>query len=138
MVIKKKFKILPHRADLKIVAFGNTKEELFKNCMIGMFSLAHYEPEKNSHKVVRSIKIQSFDTQSLLVDFLNELLYLAETKKEVYTDIDFKKFTENKIVATVKGKRLKRMGIHIKGVTHHGLSITQRGRKWKVVVLCDI
>jgi SHS2 domain-containing protein len=32
----KRFEILEHKADLKIRAFGKTKEELFLNMMIGM------------------------------------------------------------------------------------------------------
>ena len=39
----KKFEILEHKADLKIRAFGKTKEELFENAMAGMFEEARYE-----------------------------------------------------------------------------------------------
>jgi len=135
----KKFEILEHRADLKIRVFGRTKEELFENAMVGMFEAAKYEQEIKNQKSKIKIKIKSFDLSSLLVDFLSEVLYLAETKKLVFEKVEFKKFTENDIEAILFGKPLKRMGVHIKGVTYHGLEISQRKDKnWQATVLFDI
>jgi SHS2 domain-containing protein len=135
----KKFEILEHRADLKIRVFGRTKEELFENAMVGMFEAAKYETTKQLTTKRLTTKIKSFDLPSLLVDFLNEVLYLVETKKLVFEKIEFKKFTENEIEANLFGKPLKRMGVHIKGVTYHGLEISQRKDKnWQATVLFDI
>jgi SHS2 domain-containing protein len=76
---------------------------------------------------------------SLLVDFLNEVLYLVETKKLVFGKIEFKKFRENEIEATLIGKPLKRMEVHIKGVTYHGLDIHQeKDGTWQATILFDI
>jgi SHS2 domain-containing protein len=135
----KKFEILEHTADLKIRVFGKTKEELFENAMVGMFEAAKYETTKQPMTKRLTTKIKSFDLPSLLVDFLNEVLYLVETKKLVFEKIEFKKFTENEIEANLFGKPLKRMGVHIKGVTYHGLEISQRKDKnWQATVLFDI
>jgi SHS2 domain-containing protein len=135
----KKFEILEHRADLKIRVFGKTKEELFENAMVGMFEAAKYETTKQLTTKRLTTKIKSFDLPSLLVDFLNEVLYLVETKKLVFEKIEFKKFTENEIEANLFGKPLKRMGVHIKGVTYHGLEISQRKDKnWQATILFDI
>jgi SHS2 domain-containing protein len=135
----KKFEILEHTADLKIKVFGKTKEELFENAMVGMFEAAKYEKEIKSQKSKLKIKIKSIDLPSLLVDFLNEVLYLVETKKLVFEKVEFKKFTENEIEAILVGKSLKRMGVHIKGVTYHGLEIFQvKNKNWQATVLFDI
>ena len=134
-----KFKILPHTADLKIRVFGKTKEELFENAMIGMFEGARYEQKVKSQKLKVKIKIESQDLPSLLVDFLNEVLYLAETKKEIYQKVNFKKLTEKEIEAELIGKKLKRMGVQVKAVTYHDLDILQRKDKtWEATVLFDI
>jgi SHS2 domain-containing protein len=135
----KKFEILEHRADLKIRVFGRTKEELFENAMVGMFEAAKYEKEIKSQKSKVKIKIKSIDLPSLLVDFLSEVLYLAETKKLVFEKVEFRKFTENEIEANLFGKPLKRMGVHIKGVTYHDLDIHQeKDGTWQATVLFDI
>jgi SHS2 domain-containing protein len=134
----KRFEILEHKADLKIRVFGKTKEELFENAMVGMFEIAKYEKEVKSQKSKLKIKINSVDLPSLLVDFLNEVLYLVETKKLVFEKAEFKKFTENEIEAMLIGKPLKRMGVHIKGVTYHNLEIKQKEGIWEATILFDI
>lgn len=135
----KKFEILEHRADLKIRAFGKTKKELFENAMVGMFAGARYEKMTDDKQLTTEIKISSFDLPSLLVDFLSEVLYLVETKKEVYQKINFKKLTDREIEAELVGKKLKRMGVHIKGVTYYDLNIRQtRKKNWEATILFDI
>jgi SHS2 domain-containing protein len=135
----KKYQILEHKADLKIRVFGKTKEELFENAMIGMFEAAKYKPTKQLTTKQLTTKIKSIDLPSLLVDFLNEVLYLVETKKLVFEKIEFKKFKENEIEATLIGKPLKRMGVHIKGVTYHDLDIHQKkDGTFQATILFDI
>jgi len=152
-----KFELLEHKADLKIRAFGKDKEELFENAMIGMFEGARYEEEvkiqKPSLATARrggrkgrspfrpskfKIKISSLDFPSLLVDFLSEVLYLCETKKLVFEKVEFQKLTEKEMEGTLIGKPLKRMGVHIKGVTYHDLEIHQENGKWQATILFDI
>jgi SHS2 domain-containing protein len=145
----KKFEVLEHKADLKIKVFGKTKEELFENAMVGMFEAAKYEMIKRlttrrlttKRLAIKrlAIKIKSIDLPSLLVDFLSEVLYLAETKKLVFEKVEFKKFTENEIEAKLTGNQLKRMGIHIKGVTYHELDICQKkDGTWQATIIFDI
>lgn len=135
----KKFEILEHKADLKIRAFGKDLRKLFLNVMIGMFEGARYEEEVKGKKSKVKIKLKSIDLPSLLVDFLGEILYFAETKKEVYQKVDFKKFSETEIEATLIGKKLKKMGVQIKAVTYHNLDIHQReDGAWEATVLFDI
>ena len=135
----KKFKILEHPSDFKIMVFGKEKKELFENAMIGMFEGARYEEEVKSQKSKVKIKILSLDLPSLLVDFLSEVLYLCETKKEVYQKIEFEKLTEKELKGILLGKKLKKIGISIKGVTYHGLNIHQRKNGiWQAIVLFDI
>jgi GxxExxY protein len=134
-----RFEILEHKADLKIRVFGKTKEELFENAMVGMQKAANYEPTKQPTTKRLTTKIKSADLPSLLVDFLSEVLYLVETKKLVFEKIEVKKLTENEIEAILIGRTLKRMGVHIKGVTYHDLDIRQeKNRTWQATILFDI
>jgi SHS2 domain-containing protein len=133
----KKYEILEHKADLKIRAFGKDKKELFENTMIGMFKSAKYEEENGEIK--REIKVFSQDLPSLLVDFLSEVLYLSEVNHQVYHRIQFKEFSDKKIKGVLIGKPLKRIGVEIKGVTHHDLQVYQKKDKtWQATVLFDI
>ena len=134
-----KYEILEHKADLKIRVFGKTKEELFENAMIGMFETARYEENAKCQMSNIKIKVKSLDLASLLVDFLSEILYLVETKKEVYQKVEFKELAKNKLEGILIGKKLKRMGVHIKAVTYYNLDIhREKDGKWQATVLFDI
>lgn len=132
-----KFKILPHTADLKIKASGKTKEELFSNMLNGMSQ--SQKPEiKSKEKIKREIKIKSLDLPSLLVDFLSEVLYLAQVNKEVYFKVRFKKISNNEIEGELIGQKVERFGEDIKAVTYHGLDVRQKKDVWEATLLFDI
>jgi len=133
-----KFEILEHKADLKIRAFGKTKEDLFLNILSGMSDSMKPEIEAGT-RVKREIKIESLDSPALLVDFLNEALYQSQTNKEVYNGVKFSKFSDNFLEGELTGQKAKRFGEDIKAVTHHGLEINQnKAGIWEAIVLFDI
>lgn len=134
----KKYKICEHKADLKIQTFGKDEKELFENAMIGMFESAKYQAEDGKIKK-KIIKVSSPDLSSLLVDFLSEVLYLSEVHRQVYHHLQIKKFTHKNLEGILIGKKLKRIGVIIKGVTYHDLDIHQKKDKtWEATVLFDI
>jgi len=133
----KKYEILEHKADLKIRAFGKTKEEIFSNILFGMAE--SQRATTLSEKVKREIKITSPDLPSLLVDFLSEVLYLTQVNKEVYFEAEFKELSENKLEGFIFGRKIERFGEDIKGVTYHNLDIYQKeDGTGEAVVLFDI
>ena len=79
------------------------------------------------------------DLPSLLVDFLSEVLYSSEINREIYHQIQFRKFGDKNLAGILSGKKLKRVGVIIKGVTYHDLEIRQKEDKtWEATVLFDI
>lgn len=133
----KDYEILEHPTDLKIRAFGKTKEELFSNMLKGMFLGAGAKIE-NRKKVSRKIKIKSADEQSLLVDFLSEALAQSDINNEVYFEAEFEKLTGTGLVGKIFGSPVKSFGTEIKAVTYHGLEIKKVSDGWKATVLFDI
>jgi SHS2 domain-containing protein len=141
----KKYEILEHKADLQIKAFAKTKKELFLNMLSAMAE--SQKPEfKTSQRVKREIKIKSIDLETLLVDFLSEILYLTQVNKEIYKDVKFKKFTDPSTISgqaelegKLRGFKVERFGEDIKGVTYHDLYIHQRkDGTWQAKILFDI
>ena len=134
-----KYETLEHKADLKIKAFGKTKEELFLNMLLGMQESMKPEFKQPVEKVKRKIKIKSLDLPALLVDFLSEVLYQNQVNKEVYKDVIFKKFSDVGLEAEIFGQKVERFGEDIKAVTHHNLEIKQNENgEWEAIVLFDI
>jgi SHS2 domain-containing protein len=134
----KKFEILEHKADLKIRAFGKEKPELFLNMLLGMTESQNPRIESRE-EIKREIKIKSIDLPALLVDFLNEVLYLSQMNKEVYFDTVFKKITDTEIEAELIGQKVRSFGEDIKAATFHNLEVKQTENKnWEGTVLFDI
>lgn len=132
------YEILEHRADLKIRVFGKTKEELFLNAVLAMGDGLQPESRKQEAKS-RKIKIKSDNFETLLVDFLSEVLYLIQVNKEIYTDVKFKKFSDTEIEAELSGEKIERFGEDIKAVTYHDLNVHQKeDSTWEATVLFDI
>lgn len=135
----KRYEILPHRADLKIRAYGRTKEEMFQNALFGMSENMKPEIKEQKEKIKREIKISSPDLPSLLVDFLSEVLYLTQVNKEVYFNLKLKKISNNEIEGELVGQKVKRFREDIKAVTYHNLGVHQKKDKtWEAIVLFDI
>jgi len=133
-----KYEILEHKADLKIRAFGKTKEELFLNMLLGMQENMKGEPQKPEEKTRRAVCIKSLDFPSLLVDFLNETIYLNQINKEIYFKAEFKKFSGNEIEGELIGRKIAIFGEDIKAATHHNLEILQKEGVLEATVLFDI
>jgi len=134
-----KFKILPHTADLKIQVYGKTREELFKNALLGMASALRAKIKDKKLKIKNKVKIKSLDLPALLVDFLSEALYLSQVNKESYYDVIFKKFTDTEIKGELIGQKVERFGEDIKAVTYHGLEIKQnKNGILELTILFDI
>lgn len=89
----KKFKFLPHTADIKFQAFGNSLEEVFENSALALANIISKNKIKPSQK--KTIKANGNDIESLLVNFLEEFLFLFETKGFLLSKI-------NKLIITKK------------------------------------
>jgi SHS2 domain-containing protein len=136
--MKKNYEILEHKADLKIRAFGESKEELFLNMMIGMTENMKPEIKKPPENSKKDIKIKSVDLVSLLVDFLSEVLYLSQANKETYFNAKFTKLTDTETEAKIFCQKVERFGEDIKAVTYHDLEVKNVNGNWTATVLFDI
>jgi len=144
----KEYEILEHKADLKIRAFGKTKEELFLNMMKGMISASRPKIKNQKSRQgrgllkaanIKNFKIKSVDINALLVDFLNECLYSSQVNREIYQKIEFRKFSDTELEYGVLGQKVERFDEDIKAATYHGLDIKQNSRGlWQAEVIFDV
>lgn len=143
------FEVLPHTADIKIRAYGKTKEELFRNALIGMFQSIHpIAPacRVENNRVVcdtlseqHTINITASDEESLMVDFLSEALYLSDVHNEAYFDIVIDELTDTFIKAILCGTHVTGFEVvEIKAVTYHELAFQKNGDVWQVDIVFDI
>lgn len=131
------YRILEHTADLKIQAQGKNLSEVFADVLKGMFESCQPEFYESSSLIKRQVQVKAENLESLLVNFLSEVVYLSDTNKEAYfsTDLTIK---DNELKGEIQGKKVKSFQTEIKAVTWHGLEIKKIGDQWQAIVLFDV
>ncbi|MBM3293113.1 MAG: archease [Candidatus Aminicenantes bacterium] len=74
-----RYRILEHTADGKFRAFGRTLEEAFGNAALACASLM-WDWEAVERRVVFPVEARGRDREQLLCRFLEEILYLLDTR----------------------------------------------------------
>ncbi len=77
--MEQRFRFLDHTADAKFQAFGRTMEEAFANAALATASLM-WDVDAISKRVRHPLSVRGRDLEQLLVQFLQEIIYLFETK----------------------------------------------------------
>ena len=75
--MEKDFEILDHTADVGIIAYGADMNQAFANAARAMFSVVT-ELDDVEEAMYRDIELTATDEESLLVEWLNELIDLFE------------------------------------------------------------
>jgi SHS2 domain-containing protein len=140
----KEFEILEHTADIGMAAYGKTKREVFINAARGMFEIIAGETKNLKGNFYDKIKLEADDLEGLLFAWLNELLYISETKLVIFNKFEIKDLSNNKIVAEVKGIKINQLGYkikkEIKATTYHLLEIKEDEESglWRAQIIFDI
>src|SRR5512135_3090948 len=75
-----RYRILPHTADGKFQAYGQTLEEAFGNAALALASLM-WDWSTVKALAKQSVRVTGVDREQLLVKFLGEIIYLFETQR---------------------------------------------------------
>lgn len=134
----KRYELLEHTADIKMKVYGKTLEELFCNAAYGMANVQKSKIKSRKLKIKRKISVEAVDLETLLVDFLSEILTLSDTYHEVYPKIFVSYLSKNKIKAEIFGFPVEQFDEDIKAVTYHGLEVKKINSNWQAVILFDI
>jgi len=133
----KRYEEIAHTADLAMRAYGRDMKELFANAAYGMFSLMA-DLSAIAPVVQRRVHLQAPDQEALLVDWLNELLYLHEAEGEVYCSFDIQALSPTELSATVRGEKTEEVTKVIKAATFHDLKITRTEDGYAVTITFDV
>ncbi|MEA1872439.1 MAG: archease [Chloroflexota bacterium] len=139
--MKKTFEIIDHTADVGIIAYGADVEELFSNAALALFSLIT-EPESVEEKLHLNLEVSSEDRDSLLIEWLNELIYLFDVKHILFNRFDIESLTHNELKVTCYGEDLDptkhKIKIGVKAATYHMLKLDKSDDGFKAQIILDI
>ena len=136
----KKFEILDHTADTGIIAYGDDMQKAFENAALGMFSLIT-DLKSIENNQTRKIDVKSPDRDSLLVSWLNELIYLFDVENLIFSKFDIIHLDDSTLSAIAYGEKVDftrhEIKTGIKAATYHMLRINENDL-CRVQVLFDI
>ena len=130
------FQELEHTADRALQVFGHDLKELFVNAARGMFSLIA-DLDTITPTRAHRVELQAPDLEMLLVDWLNELLFMHETNGEIYVQFDIEHLSPTELRATVRGESAPATKAFIKAATFHNLRIARTEEGYTTVVVFD-
>ena len=135
------FELFDHTADVGIVARGADLKEAFATAAYAVFNLIA-DLGAVSEETSLDIEVEAPDQESLLVSWLNELLYQSDVEQALFKRFEIKEIDDCHLKAKVHGERidLSRHGLktQVKAATYHGLKIEERGGRIEVHVILDI
>jgi len=138
--MEKEFEIVNHTADVGIIAYGTDIKQAFANAAKALFSLIT-ELDDVEEGLYRDIALIAPDEESLLVRWLNELIYLFDVENIIFKRFDIIKLDNTQLKARSYGEKVDsskhKLKIGVKAATYHMLKV-DKGDGFKVQVLFDI
>lgn len=135
------YEAFEHTADIGLRASGSTLPELFINAAAGMESLL-VAPEQIEARVSREVSAEGHDPVSLLVSWLNELIFLFDTEYLLLKQFAINELTSTHLRATVSGEPYDAtrhdLSSAIKAVTWHEASVESDDEGYQASVILDI
>jgi SHS2 domain-containing protein len=127
------FEEIQHTADWSLRVWAADLPTLFSEAALGMNLLAGMQPV-HGFQIQRCYKTSASDVESLLVAFLSELLYYAEQERIMFDQFTLH-FTDDTLIADLRGWPLDTIKKSIKAVTFHNLQIerTELGVETEIV-----
>ncbi len=146
-MVKERYTILEHTADLAFMAYGKDVEELFENAAYALFDV-YTDLSRVEENTERPVYIQTksgdteMDMEQLLVKWLNELLYINETEDLLFKRFKVERIGAGALEALAYGEKF-RPDRHIiltplKAVTYHRIEVVKAPDKWHARVVVDL
>lgn len=136
------YETFDHEADIGIRGYGKTLDEAFENAARAMFSVMvdinRVKPVKKFH-----IRAEAPDVETLLVEWLNQLLALADLEGYLFSDFSVKISSDGtRLDAYAAGEPIDRerheISVEVKGATYSMLEVGKEDGRYKVQCVVDV
>ncbi len=135
-----KTNFLDKKNDIRVKITAKTPEELFLEAVEGLsFSLNKKRVKSTEPSLTLPIKVSSIDINSLLVDFLSEVLYQSDINKAVFPEIKLKRFTNSQIEADISGYYVNNFDKNIKSIDYRDVRVIRNADNlWQTEIIFNI
>lgn len=135
------FEILEHTADVGFRARGATAAELFQHAADAFLFIACDRAETRERETL-PLTVDGDDLPSLLVNFLEEILYLFDAGRFAASRVSVDEVTGTLVRARLHGEARDPARhpwkLIVKAMTYHGLEVGEHGGRWEARVFVDV
>ena len=135
------YRILEHTADTGFEVKGSSIEKLFEAAARAFFHIL-WEIGTDRQSWSENIEVVGSDLEELMVNFLEEFLYLYDAQGLVCTHIKVILITDTMIRAMARMQRFDsdrdRELLGVKAVTYHQLYVGRKDETWMARIFLDI
>lgn len=129
-------------ADVAFEAYGKDLNELFANAALAMFEVI-INTKQIKPIIKRDVVVDGTDLESLLFNWLNELLVYVDSENLAFSKFNVKVDEKNlKLKAICKGEGINQekheTRTHVKAATYHKMRIKKEKNIWRAQVILDI
>jgi len=133
------YETFEHTADIGVRGKGKTAEEAFEQCAKAMISVMVDLETVNIVKTVK-VEIDSEDLDSLLIEFLNEILAQIDITGIIFSEFKVK-IENNKLTGELRGEDLNpskhNTKTEVKAATFHQTFVKKNG-EWIAQCIVDV
>jgi protein archease len=135
--MERSVEVIEHPGEVRLRLRAGTFGEL---AVVAAQALARLElgREVDPTAAWREITVRGRDREALLVNWLNELIYCAETERWVGTEFAPVRETDTELVMRARGATVETAPSQVKAATFHGLRITGTGDGVEADLVLDV
>jgi protein archease len=135
------FRVLEHTADIGFEAFGATREEVFANAARALINIV-VDLETIVPREAVKVEARSPDPAGLLVNWLNEILFLHDAEGWLFRDFEITALSDRSLTAVARGEKFDpsrhQAKLLVKAITYHQLALEKTSDGWRAQVYVDI
>ena len=124
-----------HTAEVELYVEASSAEGVFEDALDAFGRLV--EREGDGEPAAHDVELEAPDRAGLLVAWLEELIFLADTASFVPDRAAALRLGEQRLEARVEGRRSDLDPI-VKAATYHGLAFAHEGGQWRARVVLDV
>jgi SHS2 domain-containing protein len=129
-----------HRGEVQVRIEASTLVSLFAEGGAALAELMLGTSTGGPLGSTESVHVKAVDLAALFVAWLNELVFLSETRKRVYTEFELEIETEDEPVlrGAVRGPEVTEIVTAVKAATLHGVQVEENAEGYRATVVLDV
>jgi len=130
------YREISHTADWELEVWAPDLVSLLEHAARGMYHLTDLKLSLHP-RLARKLEIRIGEPETLLIDFLTELIYLIESERIAFDQFNLE-INGDLLIALLSGFRIESVAKEIKAATYHNLEIRETGDGLVANIVFDV